>query len=120
MYLNTNHGVRGVDAKLVEAAQVFGLGGWRLSLRVILPTALPQILTGLRYALGVALLALVLAEQINAIQGMGHILLVANLNQRTDILIAGVLVYALFGIVVDLFMRCVEKYALPWRVRVSL
>ncbi len=120
MYLNTYHGVRGVDAKLIEAAQVFGLGGWRLSLRVILPTALPQILTGLRYALGVSLLALVLAEQINALEGMGHILLVANLNQRTDIIIAGVLVYALFGIFVDLFMRLVEKYTLPWRVRVSL
>lgn len=120
VYLNTYHGVRGVDAKLIEAGQIFGLNGRRLALRVILPTALPQILTGFRYALGTSLLALVLAEQVNARDGIGSILLVANLNQRPDIIIAGVIVYALFGIIVDIVMRVIEKLALPWRVSVQL
>lgn len=115
VYLNTYAGVRGVDAKLVEAAQVFGLSPRLIAQRVIIPTALPSILVGLRYAAGVALLALVAAEQINARSGIGFILINANQNQRTDIIIAGIIVYALLGILIDLAMRVVERLALPWR-----
>lgn len=120
VYLNTYHGVRGVDKKLVEAGQVFGLRGWRLAAQVILPTALPSALTGIRYASGVALLALVLAEQINAREGIGYLLNNANQNQRPDIVIAGILVYAVLGIIVDIVMRVIEHLALPWRPRVTL
>lgn len=120
VYLNTYHGVRGVDKKLIEAGQIFGLNGWRLAAQVILPTALPAALTGIRYASGVALLALVLAEQINAREGIGYLLNNANQNQRPDIVIAGILVYALLGIVVDIVMRLAEHLALPWRPRVTI
>lgn len=120
VYLNTYHGVRGVDKKLVEAGQTFGLRGWRLSTRVILPTSLPAALTGIRYSSGVALLALVLAEQINAREGIGYLVNNANQNQRPDIVIAGILVYAALGIVVDVVMRGVERAALPWRPRVTI
>ncbi|TCK26321.1 ABC transporter permease [Pseudonocardia endophytica] len=120
VYLNTYHGVRGVDKKLVEAGLTFGLRGWRLSTRVVLPTALPSVLTGLRYATGISLLALVLAEQINAREGIGYVLINANQNQRPDIVIAGILIYALLGIVADVVMRWVEHLALPWRPRVTL
>ena len=115
MYLNTYAGVRGVDAKLLEAASVFGLSRFRLAWRIILPTALPAILVGLRYSSGIALLALVVAEQINAQSGIGYILVNANQNQRADIIIAGILVYAALGIVTDLIMRAIEHIALPWR-----
>ncbi|GIM89806.1 ABC transporter permease [Paractinoplanes toevensis] len=120
MYLNTYHGVRGVDKKLIESGQTFGLRGWRLAARVILPTALPAALTGLRYAAGVSLLALVLAEQINAREGIGYLVNNANQNQRPDIVIAGILIYALLGIVVDVLMRLAEHFALPWRPRVAI
>jgi sulfonate transport system permease protein len=120
VYLNTYHGVRGVDKKLIEAGQMFGLKSWRLATRVILPTALPSALTGLRYAAGVSLLALVLAEQINARSGIGYLLINANQNQRPDIVIAGILIYAALGIVVDVIMRLVEHFALPWRPRVTI
>ncbi|MCL8384788.1 ABC transporter permease [Xanthobacter aminoxidans] len=115
VYLNTYSGVRGVDQKLIEAARVFGLSHGRIATRVIIPTALPSILVGLRFAAGVSLLALVAAEQINARSGIGFILINANQNQRTDIIIAGIIVYALLGIVIDLVMRLVERLALPWR-----
>lgn len=115
VYLNTYAGVRGVDQKLIEAARVFGLSPRLIATRVIIPTALPSILVGLRYAAGVSLLALVAAEQINARSGIGFILINANQNQRTDIIIAGIIVYALLGIVIDLIMRVVERFALPWR-----
>jgi sulfonate transport system permease protein len=115
VYLNTYAGVRGVDPKLIEAAKVFGLKPRQISLRVILPTALPSILVGIRFSAGIALLALVAAEQINARSGIGYILNNANQNQRTDVIIAGIIVYALLGIVIDLVMRWVERLALPWR-----
>ncbi|QRG07175.1 ABC transporter permease [Xanthobacter dioxanivorans] len=115
VYLNTYSGVRGVDQKLIEAARVFGLSHGRIATRVIIPTALPSILVGLRFAAGVSLLALVAAEQINARSGIGLILINANQNQRTDIIIAGIIVYALLGIAIDLVMRVVERLALPWR-----
>ncbi|MEH2549824.1 sulfonate transport system permease protein [Bradyrhizobium sp. AZCC 2262] len=118
VYLNTYAGVRGVDPKLIEAAKVFGLNPRQISLRVILPTALPSILVGIRFSAGVSLLALVAAEQINARSGIGYILNNANQNQRTDVIIAGIIVYALLGIVIDLAVRWVERLALPWRTSI--
>jgi len=117
VYLNTYAGVRGVDPKVVEAGTVFGLRRWSLIRQVILPLSLPSVLVGIRYGLGVSLLALVAAEQINASSGIGYILINANQNARADIVIAGVLVYALLGISVDVLMRLVEQAALPWRAR---
>jgi len=120
IYLNTYAGVHGVDPKLIEAATIFGLKRRQVALHVILPTAVPSILVGLRYAAGVSLLALVVAEQINARSGIGYILNNANMNQRSDIIIAGILVYAAFGIAIDIVMRGVEWLALPWRPKIAL
>lgn len=120
VYLNTYAGVRGVDPKLIETGQVFGLSPAAVSLRIVLPTALPSILVGLRFSAGVALLALVAAEQINARSGIGYILNNANQNQRTDIIIAGIIVYALLGIAIDLVMRVIERLALPWRANIVI
>jgi sulfonate transport system permease protein len=120
MYLNTYAGVRGVDPKLTEATSIFGLNHRQTAWHVILPTALPSILVGLRYASGSALLALVVAEQINAHSGIGYILNNANMNQRSDIIIAGILVYAALGIGIDLLMRLLEHLALPWRPKLAL
>jgi sulfonate transport system permease protein len=120
MYLNTYSGVRGVDPKLIEAARIFGLSHRQTAWHVILPMALPSILVGLRYAAGTALLALVVAEQINASSGIGYILNNANMNQRSDIIIAGILVYAVLGIAIDVVMRLLEHLMLPWRPKLAL
>jgi sulfonate transport system permease protein len=115
VYLNTYAGVRGVDPKLIEAATIFGLSHIRIIRHVILPTAMPSILVGIRYAAGISLLALVVAEQINARAGIGYILTNANTNQRSDIIIAGIIVYAALGILTDIIMRRVESAVLPWK-----
>ena len=81
-----------------DAARIFGLSHARIIRHVILPTAMPSILVGIRYAAGVSLLALVVSEQINARAGIGYILANANLNQRSDII-----------------MRKVESSLLPWK-----
>ncbi|KAF3891242.1 MULTISPECIES: ABC transporter permease [Nostocales] len=120
IYLNTYAGVRGVDPKLLEAATVFGLSRRQAVRYVILPTALPSILVGLRFSAGTSLLALVVAEQINARSGIGYILNNANANQRSDIIIAGIIVYAALGIANDIVMRLLERLALPWRPNIVL
>ncbi|BAY34539.1 binding-protein-dependent transport systems inner membrane component [Nostoc carneum NIES-2107] len=120
IYLNTYAGVRGVDPKLLEAATVFGLSRQETVRHVIMPMALPSILIGLRFSAGTSLLALVVAEQINARSGIGYILNNANANQRSDIIIAGIIVYAVLGITNDVVMRLIEHLALPWRPNIVL
>ena len=74
LYLNTFAGIRSVDAKLAELGPVLGLRRTELIRHIVLPGALPQMLVGLRQSLGIAWLALVVAEQFNANAGLGYIL----------------------------------------------
>jgi sulfonate transport system permease protein len=115
VYLNTYHGIRGIDRRLLEVGQTFGLRRAEQIRLIVVPLAMPGILVGWRYAAGTALLALVAAEQINTTSGIGYILNTANQFQRTDIILAGILVYAALGIAVDLVMRLLEHVLLPWR-----
>jgi sulfonate transport system permease protein len=115
LYVNLFAGIRGVDPKLAEAGRVFGLDRRGLVWNVILPGALPSALIGLRYALGVAWLSLVVAEQINASAGIGYLINDARDFLRTDVIVVGLLVYALLGLVADALVRAVERRALAWR-----
>ncbi len=115
VYLNLFAGLRGVDPKLIEAARVFGLGRVAMVRRVMLPGALPSLLVGLRYALGVSWLSLVVAEQINATAGIGHLINDARDFLRTDVIVVGLLVYALLGLGADALVRALERRALRWR-----
>lgn len=115
MYLSTWHAIRGIDPKLLELGRTFRLTRAHQIRLIILPMSLPGILVGVRYAAAISLLALVAAEQINASAGIGYILNNANQFQRTDIIIAGILVYAALGISVDALLRYIERKALAWR-----
>lgn len=118
VYLNTFSGVRGVDRKLLEVGRTFGVSRFGIIWRIILPSALPSILIGIRYAMGTSLLALVAAEQINAASGLGFLIMNASNEIRTDIVIVGVLIYAVLGLGVDFIVRLIEAVLLPWRVTV--
>jgi sulfonate transport system permease protein len=115
IYLNTYSGIRSVDAKLIEAARVFGLGRAGLLRQVIVPGALPSILVGIRYALGIAVIALVVAETVDANSGIGA--LVANARQflQTDIVFVGIVVYSALGLIGDFIVRVLERRLLTWR-----
>ena len=113
-YVNTYSGVRHVDPKLIEAGKVFGFNRAQLIWHVILPMARPAILVGIRYAMSTALLALIIAEQLNSRNGIGTIILNANSALRIDLMIAGILVYAAIGIMIDI-MRIVERKSMPWK-----
>jgi sulfonate transport system permease protein len=115
VYLNLFNGIRSVDAKLVEAARVFGLSRRDLIRHVVLPGAAPGFLLGLRYALGVSWLCLVVAEQINASIGLGALVNTARDFLRTDVIVLCLLVYAGIGLAADALVRALERRALAWR-----
>ncbi|MEC3957089.1 ABC transporter permease [Nocardia sp. CDC153] len=115
LYLNTFAGIRSVDAKLAELAQVQRLSRFQLIRHIVLPGALPQTLVGLRQSLGVAWLALIVAEQVNADAGLGFMINDAREFLRTDVVVVGLLVYSALGLLTDALVRSIERRALTWR-----
>uniref|UniRef100_UPI0026A370CA ABC transporter permease n=1 Tax=Nocardia stercoris TaxID=2483361 RepID=UPI0026A370CA len=115
LYLNTFAGIRGVDVKLAEVARVQQLSRLGTIAHIVLPGALPQALVGLRQSLGIAVLALIVAEQVNADAGLGYLINNAREFLRTDIVVVGLLVYSALGLVTDAAVRIVERRALVWR-----
>jgi sulfonate transport system permease protein len=115
IYLTLFSGIRGVDAKLIEAGSTLGLTRREQVLHIVLPGALPSALVGLRYALGVAWLSLVVAEQINADSGIGFLVMTARDFLRTDIILVGLIVYAILGLSADQIVRVLERRVLAWR-----
>lgn len=115
LYLNVYAGIRGVDAQLIEAGESLGLSRWGLVRHVVLPGALPGALTGLRYALGIAWLALVFAEQVNADSGIGFLMVQARDFLRTDVIVVCLIVYAFLGLLADFIVRSLERLLLQWR-----
>ncbi|HEY0314929.1 MAG TPA: ABC transporter permease subunit, partial [Sphingomonas sp.] len=115
VYLNLYQGIRGVDVRLMDAARSFGLNRWELILHVVLPGALPSLLVGFRYSLSIAVLMLVIAEQINASSGLGFLINNARDFMRTDIIVVCLMVYAILGLGGDLLVRAIERRALAWR-----
>ena len=114
IYINTTLGIRQVDPKLIELGRVQGLSQWELISRIILPGAMPSILTGVRFSLATAWLALVVAETIGAQSGLGFLALDAREFLRTDVIALTVVIYALIGVVADSLARLLERRLLKW------
>jgi sulfonate transport system permease protein len=114
IYINTTLGIRQVDPKLIELGRVQGLGRLELIRRIILPGALPSILTGVRYALATAWLALVVAETIGAQSGIGFLAMDAREFLRTDVIVLTIVIYALIGVAADAIARLLERRLLAW------
>src|ERR1700712_1647665 len=114
IYVNTFHGIRSVDANLTEMARSYGVKGFALYRHVILPGALPSILVGVRFALGLMWVTLIVAETISAQSGIGYMTMNAREFLQTDVVLVGVLLYALLGKLADLVARGLEKRFLRW------
>ena len=114
VYLNTFHGIRSVDKGLIEMARTYGLSGWPLYRDVILPGALPSILVGVRFSLGLVWVLLIVAETISAQAGIGYMTMNAREFLQTDVVLVGILLYALLGKLADLLSRGLERYWLRW------
>lgn len=115
LYLNTFSAIRQVDPKLFETAQVLGFSFWQRFRAIIVPSAAPQVLVGARQSLAIAWLTLIVAEQINADKGIGFLIMNARDFLRIDIIIFGLIVYALLGIGTDAMVRALERRALRYR-----
>jgi sulfonate transport system permease protein len=115
LYMNTYAGIRGVDEQLIEAGATLGLSRWGLIRHVVLPGALPGALTGLRFALGSAWLALVFGETVNASDGIGFLMDQAREYYRTDVIVVCLIVYAFLGLAADVVVRTLERLLLQWR-----
>jgi sulfonate transport system permease protein len=106
VYLNTFHGIRSADQGLIEMARSYR--------DVILPAALPSILVGVRFSLGLVWVLLIVAETISAQAGIGYMTMNAREFLQTDVVLVGILLYALLGKAADLVSRGLEKHFLRW------
>ena len=112
IYLNTASGLRQIDPKLRDMATVFGFSRRQRLTEVILPSIAPQVLVGVRQSLAIAWLTLIVAEQLNATTGLGYLIMNARDYFRIDVIIVGLVVYALLGILTDALVRVAEARAL--------
>ncbi|WP_193727229.1 ABC transporter permease [Burkholderia sp. BE17] len=108
-------GIRDVDRKLVELGEVYRLGPVALFRRILLPAALPQIVTGLRTGLSLAWMFMVAAELIAATRGLGFLLSDGRETGRPDLVFGAILLLALLGKLTDGAMRRIESHWLGWR-----
>ncbi|MFE7590014.1 ABC transporter permease [Kitasatospora sp. NPDC057512] len=119
MYVSASGGVRSTDRKLVEAMRSFGLGRWAIVRTVVLPGALPSLLSGLRLSMTLSVIALIAAEEINSTEGIGYLMAQAQNYSRTDVLAVCILIYGLLGLAADGIVRVLERVLMPWRQAVQ-
>lgn len=115
VYMGVGAGFRDVDRKLIEVAEMAGLGAVALARRVLLPAALPSLLTGLRNGLSLAWMFMVAAELIAATRGLGYLLTDGRETGRADIVLAAIVLLALLGKLTDTAMQRLERRLLAWR-----
>ena len=114
IYLNTLHGIRTVDPQLIEMGRIYGMSDRELFRRVIFPGALPSIFVGLRFALGIMWLTLIVAETIAASSGLGYMAMQAREFMLIDVVVLSILIYALLGKLADSASRALERLTLSW------
>lgn len=114
VYINTFYGILAVDVNLIEMGRVYQLSFWQLLWEIMLPSALPSILVGVRYALGIMWLTLIVAETIGADAGIGYLAMNAREFMQTDIIVFSILMYAVLGKLADLLAKWLEFKLLSW------
>ncbi len=112
--ISTASGVRSVPKDHVNAARAFGATKRQVTFHVVLPSALPSILTGIRIALGTGWSTLVAAELVAATRGLGFMIQSAAQFLVTDVVIAGIAVIAVIAILLEIAARALERWLAPW------
>jgi len=115
IYIQTHSALRAIDLRYVELAETLGLTRWQFLRRIVIPGALPGFLLGLRFGATAAWLALVVIEQLNASSGIGYMVTLARNYAQTDVMLVGLVVYALLGFGTDNLVRWAERRLLTWR-----
>lgn len=113
--INTTRGVREVDPDLVEVARSFCSSEWRMWADLILPSALPYIVTGLRLAVGRALIGVIVAEFYTSLSGLGNLISTNANNFQTARMFVPVVVIAALGVVLTALLELAERRLVQWR-----
>ena len=108
-------GVRSAAIEQIHAAYSFGATRWQVLRHIVLPSALPEILTAMRIGIGMGWTTLVAAEMVAATQGIGYMVLSASQFLQTAVVIMGIIVIAAIAYLFDLLMRFVERRVVPWK-----
>lgn len=113
MFLNTESGLAGCDPKLLEVGQMLQMTRMQQFLQIRLPAAFPTILVGMQIGLGYSWRAIVGAEMIAAISGLGYMILDAQALSRSDKVIVGIILIGLLGLLMDWAFRCIIRKVTP-------
>lgn len=114
IYLNTLHGIRSVDRGLIEMGRTYGLRGFALFRTIVFPGALPSILVGLRFALGIMWITLIVSETISSDSGIGYMAMNAREFFQMDVVVISIIIYALLGKLSDWVAKLMERRWLQW------
>lgn len=115
--LGARSGVKSAAIEQIHAAYSFGASRWQVMRYVIMPSALPEILTAMRIGIGFGWTTLVAAEMVAATKGLGYMVLSASQFLQTPVVIMGIFVIAIIAFAFDLLMRFVERRLVPWKGR---
>lgn len=115
IYMHTHNALRAIDERYVELAETLRMSQRDFLLQVVLPGAVPGFLLGLRFAVTLCWVSLVVVEQINATSGLGYMIELARTYGQTNIIIVGLVVYAFLGLASDAVVRLLERRLLSWR-----
>ncbi|QBY01398.1 ABC transporter permease subunit [Rhodophyticola sp. CCM32] len=115
--LGARSGVKSAAIEQIHAAYSFGASRWQVMRHVILPSALPEILTAMRIGIGFGWTTLVAAEMVAATEGLGYMVLSASQFLQTSTVIMGIIVIAAIAYAFDLLMRWIERKVVPWKGR---
>ena len=112
--LNTYAGVKGGDAALIRAGHSLGSNKWEVIRYIVLPSSLPDILTGIRVAWGIALIVIIASEMVGATTGMGYMVLEAQQTFNVERVFAGIIVIGVLGFLTDRALRWFRRMLVPW------
>ncbi len=115
--LGARSGVKSAAIEQIHAAYSFGATRWQVMRHVILPSAMPEILTAMRVGIGFGWTTLVAAEMVAATKGLGYMVLSASQFLQTPVVIMGIFVIAIIAFGFDLLMRFLERRLVPWKGR---
>jgi len=114
MIINTYQGVKNVDSKLIEVGKSLKCNEWQMWVNIILPAALPFIVTGLRLAVGRGLIGMVLADLYTAISGIGYLIVRTASTYQIDRMFVPIVTLGILGIMFTGALRLVERWVAPW------
>jgi NitT/TauT family transport system permease protein len=114
--LNTIGGVKGIDPILIKSARSMGISTFNLFRKIIIPAALPEILTGIRLAAGTAIIILVAAEMLGANRGLGFLIFYSQQMYEIPTMYAGILTISILGVLINFLLVKLEHKAVAWKI----